>query len=479
MYTSMKTISLDHPVRVSVKDGECYHDSAAIMIANGFPSFVHGKGPDVIYPWENVKHVLRVADEVDTATTTEMGLLQAEVERSKQDAMRLGTLLTSTVAKVSFALGRAAPDSRDHDTAVDLARDIDKLRDELENAKRGWRVEHEIAENFKRDLGQAFSEVEQSKRMHLETLAKMRGALTKALGQQLAGERDFDGLCKCAAAIREEWSALRAIGFNKPGVDLDRLAQALGIGDEWDAEFHTLLKHARRVASLHEEDQRSITSLIEQRDVLKRHLEELRADMRKPAVPQPKQVEPGGPIWVRVVDTTSKHFGLAGRLEGISFRGNDEVWSVDLGGISPVHRQANMFAVVGTGRQGIPEEAKSEPHNHGVLSQTLDQKAKSFHENNPPDTEHQPQYHGNGESLRAVATAAGANDCSVFVDDGQVTLVVGNLRHGKTLQHVANVVFDLVPILDTKTYVVRTAGPIGERREVRSTPESRSRTPRP
>lgn len=434
MYTSMKTISLDHPVRVYFKDGECHHDSATILIANGFPSFVRGKNPDVIYPWENVNHIIRAAEDVATAVTA------AEVERLQAEVDRLKQLHHDSCVSLRDALG-LTHDNHDH---AGLCDQVARILAEWDHLRR-YTSPGSLA-RLERDL-------EDSRTLHHEHRMALRAALS--LRDDEATDNvtgDFKALCERVSSQRKSYeSAYRTAHINSD-------------------DAHRLSNDVANIEA-------DLASVTEQRDVLKRQLEELRADMRKPALPQP--VEPGGPIWVRVVDTTSKHFGLAGRLEGISFRGNDEVWSVDLGGISPVHRQANMFAVVGTGRQGIPEEAKSEPHNHGVLSQSLDQKAKSFRENNPPDAEHQPQYHGNGESLRAVATAAGATDCSVFVDDGQVTLVVGNLRHGKTLQHVANVVFDLVPILDTKTYVVRTAGPIGERREVRSTPESRSRTPRP
>lgn len=204
--------------------------------------------------------------------------------------------------------------------------------------------------------------------------------------------------------------------------------------------------------------QADLASVTEQRDVLKRQLEELRAEMRNPAVPQPKQVEPGGPIWVRVVDTTSKHFGLVGRLEGIEFdsKYGDEMWSVDMGGIANVWR-ANVFAVVGTGRQGVPD--KSAPCDRGILSQTLDQKAKSFHENNPPDTEHQQAQ--NRDQWRATCLANGAKDCTVYFGPGdEVTFVVEmNQNTRKTISEIKEALM-VEHCLPPTSYKLREVRPV-------------------
>ncbi len=313
----MKAIKLDHPVRVYFKDGECYHDSATILIANGFPSFVRGKGPDVIYPWENVKHVLRVADEVDTAVTA------AEVERLQQ--------------------------------------------------------------------------------LHHDTLAKMRCALSEAIGHGSSANADFDGLINATELLRQQWWSTRT-----RAIDL---------------------------AKAQEEDQRSIASLTEQRNVLKRQIEELRADIRKPAAPEPKQVEPGGPIWVRVVDTTSKHFGLVGRLEGIEFdsiRG-DEMWSVDLGGIANVYWQANLFAVVGAGRQE--------------------------HSSTPPDNaEHQQAQ--NRDQWRATCLAYGAKDCTVYFGPGDEVTFVVEMAKGHHVNDLTRALWLDHRLTANKDYNMREVRPI-------------------
>lgn len=304
----MKTIErLDFPLRVYFRDGECYHDSAVIVFTHGAPAYVRASSPFVVYPWENIKHIIRVADE-----TMEIA---DELKTARADARRLSTLLVSVVSRVSAAFGRPEPDPLDPGAAHDLAGNVKAICDDL-------------------------------------------------------------------------------------------------------------------------------ASVTEQRDVLKRQLEELRAEVQEsdsvkrvlqrqvdrlrhePALSQPKQVEPGGPIWVRVVDTTSKYFGLVGRLEGILFRGDEEVWSVGFGAIDPVHQQANAFAVVGSGRVQI--------------CPTFEEQVKTFRELNPPAEPNAD----NRDSYRSTALRAGAKDCTLFVGPKPTDLTfVVEMREGAK-------VFDVVAALE-------------------------------
>lgn len=246
----MKTIKrLDFPLRVYFRDGECYHDSAVIVFTHGAPAYVRASGPFVVYPWENVKHIIKVADE----------------------------------------------------------------------AQRDWRIESDLTDE------------------------------------------------------RNE---------NK--------------------------QNAMRLKA-------DLASMTEQRDVLKRQLEELRAETRGPALPKPKQVEPGGPIWVRVVDTTSKYFGLVGRLMGIEqHTSKGECWGVDipdLNGKDHAWSRAEAFAVVGTGRQGPgPNEVSK------------------------PDTEHQQAQ--NRDMWRTTCLANGAKDCTIYFGPGDEVTIVVELVHGVHLDNI-------------------------------------------
>lgn len=159
-----------------------------------------------------------------------------------------------------------------------------------------------------------------------------------------------------------------------------------------------------------------LASMTEQRDLLRRQLEELRTETRTPVLSQPRIAESGGPIWVRVADTSSKHFGIVGRLEGVEFASKDgeEMWSVDLGGIANVRWQASLFVVVGAGRVSQPpsNSTPAEPN---------------------PD---------NRDSYRGTVLRAGAKDCALFIGPGprDLTFVV-EMRNGSK-------VFDVVAALE-------------------------------
>jgi seryl-tRNA synthetase len=73
-------------------------------------------------------------------------------------------------------------------------------------------------------------------------------------------------------------------------------------------------------------------------------------------------------------------------------------------------------------------------------------------------------------NLQQAAIIAGATDCHVYLEHGQVTVVVDDLRHGRTIDEVANAVFSSVSSLDGRTYIVRTTGPSEARQERRWTP---------
>lgn len=297
----MKTIErLDYPVYISRQYGCTRHDSAVIVLTNGAPAFVRAIQPDVVYPWENIRQIGKVvpADEVDTAVTT------AEVERLQAEVDRLKQLHHDSCVSLRDALG-LTHDNHDH---AGLCEQVTRIRAEWDHLRR-YTSPGSLA-RLERELEETKAAMNRSAAHHVETLAKMRGALTDALGQQPSGERDFDNLCKCVAAIREEWAALRAIGFSKPHMVFDQLAKALGLSNDADANLHTLLK---RVAAMRAD----LDSVTEMRNVLKQQLLEIRADLHKPAAPAPAQV--------------------------------------DLGGISPVH------VVVGFGKQGMHEEAQAKP----------------------------------------------------------------------------------------------------------------------
>lgn len=396
----MKTISLDHPVHVYFKDGECYHDSAAIMIANGFPSFVRGRGPDVIYPWENVKHIIRVTDE--------------------SAGPEVGARLRASVAAIA-------------DERNGAKQETDALRAEVERLK--------------------------------SSNAEHRVALRDALGLTY-DNHDHAGLCQEVKRIRVEWDHLSR--YNSPEKlarlerraqhDRDLLAKALGV-DARDVDHGDLCARAQSIRL-------DLASVTEQRDVLKRQLEEIRADLasqypnrdkpppgfdisrlpknlrmtvetagvwgpnalaeawrlyeeeRNPGLPQPKQVDPGGPIWVRVVDTTSKYFGLVGRLVGIEHHTTKgECWGVDfpdLNGKDHAWNRAEAFVIIGTGRQGPgPNEAPK------------------------PDTEHQQAQ--NRDQWRATCLANGAKDCTVYFGPGDEVTFVVELKTGTSLDDIKDV----------------------------------------
>jgi hypothetical protein len=159
-----------------------------------------------------------------------------------------------------------------------------------------------------------------------------------------------------------------------------------------------------------------LASMTEQRNILKRQLEELRTETRAPVLSQLRIAESGGPIWVRVADTSSKHFGIVGRLEGVEFASKDgeEMWSVDLGGIANVRWQASLFVVVGAGRVSQPpsNSTPAEPN---------------------PD---------NRDSYRGTVLRAGAKDCALFIGPAprDLTFVV-EMREGSK-------VFDVVAALE-------------------------------
>lgn len=312
----MKTIErLDFPLRVYFRDGECYHGSAVIVFTHGAPAYVRASSPFVVYPWENIKHIIRVADE-DQAPGR-IAALEAEVVR-----------LTTSHREKRLAL-RAALGLRDDEAT-------DNLTSEL-----------------------------------CDRVAYLK--------------RTHDAAC------------------------------------------------------------RDLASVTEQRDVLKRQLEELRAEMQEgdsvkrvlqrqvdrlrhePVPSQPNQVGPGGPIWVRVVDTTSKHFGLVGVINGIEYSSRDgrEMWSVDLGHTGVSHQDASMFAIVSTGRRPSPIP-------------TFEEQVKSYHENNPP-SEPNPD---NRDSYRSTALRAGAKDCTLFIGPKPTDLTfVVEMREGSR-------VFDVVAALE-------------------------------
>lgn len=418
MYTSMKTISLDHPVRVYFKDGECYHDSAAIMIANGFPSFVRGKNPDVIYPWENVKHLTRVADEPTEPDLTERPrasvaaiaderngakqeahTLRAEVERLQAENDRLKALHTEKRVALRDALGLTY-DNHDH---AGLCAEVKRIRAEWDHLRRY---------TSPGSLARLERELEDSRSLHTEHRQMLRAAL--GLRDDEATDNvtgDFKALCERVTMIRQEWSSLRTIGFNKPSVGLDRLAAALGIADA-DVDFYTMLKRVERLRAERLVQDKDLASITEQRDVLKRQIEELRAEMRKPSLPQPKQVEPGGPIWVRVVDTNSKHFGLVGRIVAIEEETDswEQRWHVELeGGLSVLGEPARFAVIIiGTGRQrpGPNESPKS-------------------------DDEHQQAR--NRDKWRATCLANGAKDCTVYFGPGDEVTIVVEMKTGHDL----------------------------------------------
>lgn len=282
----MKTIeSLDFPLRVYFKDGECHHDSAVIVFTHGAPAYVRASGPFVVYPWENIKHIIRVADEA-----------QGDGLMGKHKVLR-----------------------------------------------------------------------EENIRLHKLHTDK-RLALHKALGLLDSEELDHAALCERVAMMRE-WR---------------------------DSAGHPAVAQAARL-------QLDLASMTEQRDLLKRQLEELRAETRKPAPSQPKQVEPGGPIWVRVVDTSSKEFGRVGRLADIEvLRRGPEEWTVDLDDVTRVTWPSTMFVLAGTGR---PRE------EHMQVTVTKH------------DTEHQQAQ--NRDKWRATCLANGAKDCTVYFGPGdEVTFVV-------------------------------------------------------
>lgn len=384
----MKTIeSLDFPLRVYFKDGECHHDSAVIVFTHGAPAYVRASGPFVVYPWENIKHIIRVADEAQEPDITER-MLQAEVaaltiERTeaKENALRLGTLLVNVIEKLSAAFGCRAQNPQDPAAATDLADRVKLLRGE--NARLSG--------------------------LHTEK----RLALHKALGLSDAEELDHAALCERVAMMRE-WR---------------------------DEVGHPSVAEAGRLRL-------DLASVTEQRDVLKRQLEELRAEVQEgdsvkrvlqrqvdrlrhePVLSQPKQVESGGPIWVRVVDASSPYFGLVGRLDNItSTRDGDDVWEVY---VIDRHKHGNTlcfksesFVVVGTGRNSPPVP-------------TFEEQVKACRELNPTD-EPNPD---NRDSYRATALRAGAKDCTLFVGPKPTDLTfVVEMREGAK-------VFDVVAALE-------------------------------
>lgn len=382
----MKTIErIDFPVIIT-RDGNAAarHERVDIVFTHGAPAYVRAQEPFAIYPWEVVRQINRTSDEVGAWLDT----------GGKVDDPDLTERLRASVAAIA---------------------------DERNGAKQEahtWRAE-----------------VERLKASN----AEHRVALRDALGLTY-DNHDHAGLCAEVKRIRAEWDHLSR--YNSPEKlarlelrsqhDRDMLAKALGV-DARDVDHGDL---CARVKSM----QADLASVTEQRDVLKRQIEGLRAETRGSALPQPKHVEPGGPIWVRVVDTSSKHFGLVGRLEGIEMDSEDgEMWVVDLGGIVDVRWRANVFAVIGTGRQGVPEEAKSEMRKPAkpdgtVLFPTLEQKAAAFRENNPPDTEHQQAQ--NRDKWRATCLANGAKDCTVYFGPGDDVTIVVELVHGVHLDNV-------------------------------------------
>lgn len=283
----------------------------------------------------------------------------------------------------------------------DIVRQINRTSDERNGAK-------QEARTLRAEVERLQAENDHLKALHTEK----RVALRDALGLT-HDNHDHAGLCAEVKRIRAEWDHLSR--YNSPEKlarlelrakhDRDLLAKSLGV-EARDVDHGDLCAIAKSM-------QADLASVTEQRDVLKRQIEELRAEMRKPAMSEPKQVEPGGPIWVRVVDTNSKHFGLVGCLEGIEFdsKCGDEMWSVDLGGIANVRWKANVFAVVDTGRQGPgPNEAPK------------------------PDAEHQQAH--NRDKWRATCLAYGAKDCTVYFGPGSEMTLVVELKDSYRLEDV-------------------------------------------
>lgn len=355
----MKTIeSLDFPLRVYSGNNEyCEHSSAVIVFTHGAPAYVRASGPFAIYTWEHVQRITGAADkdqEPDLAERLRASVVAIADERNgaKQDAIRLGTLLVSVVEKISAALGwtgKRCPDPQDPGAAVDLAGNVRALRDEV---------------------------------AHLRALhAAERLAMHRALGLVDTEDLDHATLCERAVSL----------------VNNNRAATT------------TANINAEEVKTLRAD----LASMAEQRDLLKRQLEELRAETRKPALSQAKQVEPGGPIWVRVVDTSSKRFGLVGRLVAIEEEAESEEqrWHVELeNGLSVLGAPAR-FAVVGAGRQG-----------HGPTDTPQ------------PDTEQQQAQ--NRDKWRATCLAYGAKDCTVYFGPGSEMTLVVELKDSYRLEDV-------------------------------------------
>lgn len=122
----MKTIErLDFPIFLYVmfQDEPRRHESAVIVFTHGAPAYVRASSPFAIYPWENIKHIIRVADE-----TMEIA---DELKTARADARRLSTLLVSVVSRVSAAFGRPEPDPLDPGAAHDLAGNVKAICDDL------------------------------------------------------------------------------------------------------------------------------------------------------------------------------------------------------------------------------------------------------------------------------------------------------------------------------------------------------------
>lgn len=155
-----KTVErLDFPLRVYFRDGECYHDSAVIVFTHGAPAYVRASSPFAIYPWESIKHIIRVADE-DQAPGR-IAALEAEVvrlttsHREKRLALRAALGLRDDEATDNLTgelCDRVAYLKRTHDAACRDLASVTEQRDLLKRQLDELRAEVQEGDSVKRVL---------------------------------------------------------------------------------------------------------------------------------------------------------------------------------------------------------------------------------------------------------------------------------------------------------------------------------------
>lgn len=271
------TETLNHPVRIYFDDGECYHERAAIVFTLGAPAYVRAEHPNAIYPWERVQSIIRIADD-DENGMRKTAAPKTERDPLKNKGVRPGSMADTYLDNERQAL--IADNERLRET-------IDHLKEEVGRHANGRsRLAKEITAHFNSVAAAAGFTGDDN--LSIDDLVSHIANLRADLAS-VTEERD---LLKKSLAIRD--------GRGKNMVNLiAALTKALDLKVAPDPSDETQLGHlVSQVADLfrnraetrrlRDEALLDLESVTEQRAELRRQLEDLRAELRRPVLQEPK-----------------------------------------------------------------------------------------------------------------------------------------------------------------------------------------------